>query len=56
MKIEIVFPVASEAITATGEGENDGNMSVVPGVSGENKDQYAMYTPFCCSNAPFSSA
>lgn len=33
-KVEIVFPVASEAMTATGE-EGEGSMGVVPGVSGE---------------------
>ena len=33
-KVEIVFPVASEAMTATGEA-GEGSMQVVPGVSGE---------------------
>lgn len=32
-QVEIVFPVASEAMTATGE-EGAGSMQVVPGVSG----------------------
>ena len=34
-KVEIVFPVASEAMTATGEEAGEGSMQVVPGVSGE---------------------
>lgn len=32
-QIEIIFPVASEAMTATGEA-GEGSMQVVPGVSG----------------------
>lgn len=33
-QVEIVFPVASDAMTATGE-QGQGDMKVVPGVSGE---------------------
>lgn len=33
-QVEIVFPVASEAVTATGE-QGEGEMKAVPGVSGE---------------------
>lgn len=32
-QIEIIFPVASEAMTATGES-GEGSVQVVPGVSG----------------------
>merc|ERR1719421_300084 len=33
VKVEIIFPVASEAVHATGESVEDG-LSIVPGVSG----------------------
>eukprot|EP00904_Undaria_pinnatifida_P000928 jgi/Undpi1/10836/HiC_scaffold_3.g01365.m1 len=47
-QVEIVFPVASEAMTATGE-EGEGSMQVVPGVSGGE----GCSTAGGCATCPF---
>ena len=52
-----MFPVASEAMTATGES-GDGSMQVVPGVSGEqaNGSRYFSCFPPCHAELPVCAA
>lgn len=49
VEVEVIFPVASEAVSATGEGQGSGELPLVPGVRGGE----GCSTAGGCATCPF---